>query len=128
MKEVPIDFDRVEVTQDIFLNKDGHIVDSDNKIFEVKGYKNTPATKWCPVLETMLDFLWKDEANGPTILNLQMLENPAPMLSGHFDFYLERISFNDQELIYWRITDFTSKYQEKRAEQQTFYNQILKKL
>lgn len=129
MKEkVSIEFDRVELNQDIFLNKEGFIVESDNQIFDVEAYRTKMVTIWCPVLETMLDYLWKDEKGTPTILNLQMLENPAPMLSGHFDFFLERVLYNDQEFVYWRITDFTAMYKEKREKQQSFYNRILKKL
>lgn len=99
----------------IFLDKDSHVVNSCNTIFDTSIMQGKSANQWYPFIESIFKDVWNMEDQ----IRFAKVETNLPELSGTYDYSFSKVLFEGEEVLLWSIYDYTELYLDLRAFQQS---------
>lgn len=108
---------RAKFSQLILLNKQALIVSSCDSIFDTGSLREIPITDWFPFMESIYTNIWQIIASQPNI-SFNKVETPIAKLPGVYDFTFSKVTLEEEELLLWRIYDYTDLYEDFRQFQQ----------
>lgn len=111
-------------SQQVLIDLQGHILESDDCIFSTLELRHEPVSDWCPFMESVF----------PAIVDLKMdieeiyfpcIHYAYEMIDGIFDVAFMRVQWCGEPIIVWSIFDKTTHYLALQAQQQKIYESLL---
>lgn len=111
--------------QELILNENGQIIESDNQLFPIQVFSELSALECFPLVASMFPSLLEMDENAAPIL-IPSVSPRCDFLSGFFDFSFSKISSNGKIQIHWVIEDQTTKYTKMKDEMQIYNDEVIK--
>lgn len=111
--------------QELLLNLQGVVVESDNQLFTVQKMANLSAVDCFPLVASMFDTFKSLEVGEPPV-TVPGVSPSCEFLTGFFDFSFSKIGTNGTFHIKWVIEDCTDKYISLKKEMQIRNNSAIK--
>jgi len=111
--------------QELLLNQQGEIIESDNELFPIKMMANLSTFECFPLVASMFDSFLHLEIDA-TPVTVPGVSPSCDFLCGFFDFSFSKIGTIDDFQIKWVIEDCTDKYTYLKEEMQIHNDSVIK--
>lgn len=111
--------------QELLLNQNGEVIESDNQLFPVKIMASLSALECFPLVASMFDSFLNLELNAPAV-TVPGVSPSCGFLKGFYDFSFSKIGTTNDFQIKWIIEDCTDKYTYLKDEMQIHNDSVIK--
>ncbi len=108
---------RASVSQQLFLDEKGYIVESDDRIFPAWLFKERAVTEWLPFFESIFHILQSLSLRDQELRFERVNPGMAP-LTGYYDFSFLKVEMDNRIFIVWSVYDITALCLQEALRQQ----------
>lgn len=105
------------LTQNIFFDSEGFIIDSDEVLFPLSVLQGNLRVDTFPFIDSIFSVIISMQPFDPA-LYFPCVEPLLDHLKGFYDYTFTRIERNGQDIFRWQLRDRTDFYDNRKAEQQ----------
>jgi hypothetical protein len=109
--------------QQILLNQDGYIIESNDTIFSTQSLRHQPVGEWSMFISSFFNEIRKLQLDSPELL-VKRVETVTDFTVGKlFDCSFMRVQWNDSDSVFvWTIFDYPAEIFKSIRQQQQFVN------
>lgn len=116
---------KTTICQQLFLDSEGYIIESDDKIFNAFRFKEKSVCDWLPFFESIFPLLESLTLHDHEIRFEKVFPDTGP-LKGFYEFAFIKVELDSKIITVWSIYDVTAICIEQGIRQQQINEQLLR--